>query len=80
MRQSGQLVAAVWMDNKEVQVLSTNVQPDGRGTVQRMQTDATVRSVEAPMAIISYNNWMGGVDRGDQIRQYYHLRLKSRKF
>lgn len=23
---------------------------------------------------------MGGVDRGDQLRQYYHLRLKSRKF
>ena len=52
-------------------MLSTNVQPDGRGTVQRMQTDATVRSVEAPMAIISYNKWMGGVDRGDQIRQYH---------
>ena len=31
------------------------------------------------MAIISYNKWMGGVDRGDQLRQYYQLRLKSRK-
>lgn len=67
------------MDNKEVQVLSTNVQPDDRGTVRRMQSDSTVREIQAPMAIISYNKWMGGVDRGDQIRQYYHLRLKSRK-
>ena len=45
-----------------------------------MQTDTTVRDIQAPMAIVSYNKWMGGVDRGDQIRQYYHLRLKSRKF
>ena len=60
--------------------MSTNVQPDDRGTVRRMQRDTTVREVPAPMAIISYNKWMGGVDRGDQIRHYYHLRLKSRKF
>jgi hypothetical protein len=59
--------------------MATNVQPDERGTVRRRHTDTTVREVQAPMAIISYNKWMGGVDRGDQLRQYYQLRLKSRK-
>ena len=34
-RQSGSLVIILWKDNKEVQVLSTNVQPDERGVVQR---------------------------------------------
>ena len=48
--------------------------------MRRMQTDTTVCDVTAPMAIVTYNKWMGGVDRGDQIRQYHHLRLKSRKF
>lgn len=30
--------------------------------------------------IIDYNQYMGGVDHNDQIRQYYSVRLKSRKF
>ena len=28
----------------------------------------------------SYNKFMGGVDRGDQMRQYYHLKIKSVKW
>ena len=68
------------MDNKQVVVMSTNVQPHEISTVRRMQSDATVRDVTAPMSIVSYNKWMGGVDRGDQMRQYYHLCLKRRKF
>ena len=80
VRQSGQLATTIWMDNREVLVMSTNVQPHEKSTVHRMQTDTTARDIQAPMAIVSYNKWMGGVDRGDQIRQYYHLRLKSRKF
>ena len=68
------------MDNKVVSLLSTNVQPGGTGVVSRMQTNATPLDVAAPHAVISYNKYLGGVDRGDQMRQYYHLRLKSRKF
>ena len=79
VRQSGQLTTTLWLDNKEVQVMATNVQPDDRGMVNRRQTDTTVHEVQAPMAVITYNKWMGAVDRGDQLRQYYCLRLKSRK-
>ena len=28
---------------------------------------------------MNYNNYMGGVDRNDQLRQYYSIRLKGRK-
>ena len=36
--------------------------------------------VDCPSSIVAYNKFMGGVDRGDQLRSYYHVRLKSRKF
>ena len=33
-----------------------------------------------PASVIAYNTFMGGVDRGDQLRGYYSCRTKSRKF
>ena len=36
--------------------------------------------VPCPESIISYNKYMGDVDRGDQLREYYSFRTKSRKF
>ena len=36
-------------------------------------------SVPCPEAIALYNQYMGGVDLNDQLRQYYHIRLKSQK-
>ena len=33
-----------------------------------------------PVAIAKFNQFMGGVDRNDQTRQYYHVRLKGRKY
>jgi len=35
--------------------------------------------VQSPDAIVKYNKYMGGVDRNDQLRKYYGVRLKSRK-
>ena len=68
------------MDRKVVSVLSTNTQPTATGTVLRKQRDGTRIPVPCPQAIISYNEFMGGVDRGDQVRGYYSCRMKSRKF
>ena len=44
------------------------------------QKDGSQISVPCPQAIMSYNVYMGGVDRGDQLRGYYSCRTKSRKF
>ena len=71
---------SIWRDNRDVTVLSTNVQPGEKVSVQRKQQDGFTLSIPAPAAIQSYNKWMGGVDQGDQLRKYYQLRLKSRKF
>lgn len=66
--------------DKAVTVMSTTTQPSETGTVLRRQRNGSRIPVSCPGAIIFYNLWMGGVDRGDQLRGYYHCRVKSRKF
>lgn len=45
----------------------------------RRKADGSVINVECPVAIIDYNKFMGGVDKGDQFMKYYVVRMKSRK-
>ena len=61
-------------------MLSTTSQPVATGTVLRRKKDCSRVPVECPDSIILYNKYMGGVDRGDQLRGYYCCRTKSRKF
>ena len=48
-------------------------------SVQLKQKDGTRVEIDCPAAMISYSKFMAGVDRGDQLRQYYHVRLKCYK-
>ena len=61
-------------------VMSTVCQPDESGTVLRRLQDGSRAPISCPESIIRYNKFMGGVDRGDQLRGYYSCRTKSRKF
>ena len=36
--------------------------------------------MQCPAAMVHYQDFMGGVDRNDQLRQYYYVRLKCRIF
>ena len=58
----------------------TGVDPTSTGSVLRRKKDGTRASVPAPAACIEYNKYMGGVDRGDQLRGYHQGHFKSRKF
>lgn len=78
--QCGGVVATLWMDKKVVRALSTNFQPNDTGNVTRKLYDGSTISVLCPDAIIQYNRYMRGVDRNDQLRQYYHVRLRGRKY
>ena len=78
--QNGDMTGILWKDNRVVTLLSTNAQPQNHSTVQCRQRDGSRRDVPCPEAMDLYNRYMGGVDRNDQLRQYYHVRLKSRKF
>lgn len=59
-------------------MLSTNWDPNDVVKVQRKK-DGKIIDVDCPKVIQTYNQHMSGVDRGNQYRQYYELRTKSRK-
>ena len=54
--------------------------PDISDPVKRKQRDGSTLMVDCPSSIVAYSKYVGGVDRGDQLRSYYHVRIKSRKF
>ena len=78
--QQGRVFVAAWLDRKPVIVMASNVDPTAVSTVQRRMKDGSRKSFACPEAIIAYNKFMGGVDRGDQLRGYYRYQLKTRKF
>ena len=77
--QSDNVCATAWMDTKIVMVMNNCCDPKEISSVLRRTKDGTRGSVTCPTAIRLYNEKMGGVDRGDQIRGYYHVRMKCRK-
>ena len=71
---------SLWQDSKPVVVVSSNTDPKGTTTVLRRLRDGSRVFVPCPTSICEYNKYMGGVDLNDQLRGYYHVRLKGRKF
>lgn len=80
IRQYNNISVSVWQDSKPVTVVSTNADPTKQGTVTRKNKDGSSSPVDCPEATLLYNKYMGGVDVNDQIRGYYHMRMKCRKF
>ena len=78
-QQRGNLTAVTWQDKRQVNVLSTLHDPTDTASVRRKQKDGSQTVLNCPTAITTYNKYMGGVDRGDQLRRYYGLRLKCMK-
>ena len=70
----------MWRDHKLVYAMSTNAEPQGDMHVQRRERDGSTISLWCPPTIVAYNKFMGGVDRSDQLRNYYRVRCKTRKF
>ena len=52
--------------------------PSHMTLVERKRVEGSIINVECPVSIVDYNKYMGGVDRGDQLRKYYHVHVKSR--
>ena len=69
-RRREDLVATVWKDKRFVHFLSTQSNPTGEETVNRKQRDGTIIQVPS----------VPGVDLHDQLRGYYAIGTKSRKW
>jgi hypothetical protein len=78
--QSKNLTVSLWQDNKPVTVIATDSDPTQMDSVSRKHKDGTSHTYPCPPAIAEYNKKMGGVDYNDQLRGYYHVRLKCRKY
>lgn len=79
-RQKNNVVATTWKDKKVVHFISTESNPVGNETVNRKQRDGTVVQVPTVPVVKSYNKSMGGVDLHDQLRGYYAIGTKSRRW
>ena len=78
MRRDGQLLATLWQAMKTVSLLSTHCQPNSEVTISRRQKTGSRVDVPCPEAVRLYM-FMAGVDKNDQLREYYALRTKSTK-
>lgn len=74
--QSGNFVATVWQDKKEVKILSCGIDP----TQQVKKNNKPRNTVMCPLPVREYCQNMGGVDLADQKRCYYSVGRPSKKW
>lgn len=68
-----------WHDNKFVHLLS-NFHGTATSTVKRLQKDGRRIDVICPEIIRDYNQYMGGVDMADRLRQAYCVDRRAKKW
>ena len=76
--QAGNLIATVWRDKRNVNIIATNCNPSTVKVPRRKGKE--IVQVDCPSAIVNYNQNMGGVDLSDQYRSYYPVGRHSKKF
>ena len=74
----GPILALRWRDKRDVIVLSTKHTP--AMTTVSIRTRGGRVSKEKPMAVDDYNRHMGGVDKSDQMLDYYPFTRKTVKW
>ena len=79
MRQGGNIVVTVWQDKRPVLHISSGHNPANTTSFRRRKGDGSTADVNCPTAIVDYNRYMGGVDKGDKLRKYYNPCMKSCK-
>ncbi len=79
---NGPLLACSWIDKRTLYFLSTMHIGERihNPTVKRKQADGSLADVACPPCLEDYQTYMRGVNRGDQLENYYNVGRKSRKW
>ena len=77
-RRHGALLVLKWRDRRDVLVLSTKHTPAMQDVLVRVPGGRVAKS--KPMAVQEYNDYMSGVDKSDQLLQYYSMNRKTVKW
>ena len=75
----GSLMAIKWMDKRAVCLLTTTDDSSTVAKRRKASCAGNVEEVQKPRIVDEYNQYMGGVDKGDQLASYngfYHCSLK----
>ena len=81
-RMKGPILALTWIDNKPVTIsgTTTGIPEEQLPEVQRRKKDGTLENVACPPIISTYNFYMGGVDKNDQMKSYYGINISGKKW
>ena len=81
-RSNGPLLAAVWFDRRFIYFLSTmhSAESSTPVTVKRTNQDGSRNDVPCPPLLPDYQQYMRGVDRGDQLIGCYNVGRRSKKW
>jgi len=67
------IAAIKWQDKRPVTVQYTGYEPSETVEMTSRNKDGTKAIVSCPTAVAKYNEIMGGIDRFDQLREYYTI-------
>ena len=81
-RMKGPILALRWIDNKPVTIsgTTTGIPEEQLAEVERKKKDGTLENVACPPIISTYNFYMGGVDKNDQMKSYYGINISGKKW
>ncbi|KAJ8929756.1 hypothetical protein NQ314_017527 [Rhamnusium bicolor] len=74
------LTALKWKDSKGIFLASNFHNPEEVTNVQRKTKDGSRVEITCPMMVKDYNENMGYVDKSDQIKSYYEIDRKSKRW
>ena len=81
MMQKGQLTAITWCEKKrQVSILSTANRTGSIAITRKGKRGAPDQTYQKPWAIINYTDNYNGVDKNDQLRSYYGIANKAKKW
>ncbi|XP_058792081.1 piggyBac transposable element-derived protein 4-like [Phymastichus coffea] len=69
-----------WVDKKPIHFLSNFHDPSDLSEVERRQKDGSLKTIACPQMSKDYNAHMGCLDKSDQMKSFYEITRKSRKW